>query len=116
MTKYHEFLTKGQSANFTNQEEFDNLTNDIFYNEVNEVIQAISIGSDYATTLENFGKLEAGPLFIKMSLVEYFYFGQCAVISLESIRAQMVKDGDLKPTEKDSNFVLAVFLTVSFYF
>ena len=58
-------------------------------------------------------EIKTKPPFIKTTLVDFKYFGQCAQISFQALRLYMIKKGEMTEIDIDSSFIAIIVLKVS---
>ena len=58
-------------------------------------------------------EIKIKPPFIKTTLVDFKYFGQCAQISFQALRLYMIKKGEMTEIDIDSSFIAIIVLKES---
>ena len=111
--KYQEFTTKGFFGTFASQEEFDKLKNEAFDSDIKKFIHAITIAKTYLKGLKRVNEIKLEKPYISSVLVGFTYYGNCASISFQSLRAFLVQKGEIDKHDITSSFFASIFLKVS---
>jgi hypothetical protein len=115
-TKYAEFMQKGRTSNFTNESEYQTLLEEAFFTKPEEIVFALSIGTDYTTALNRAKEIPIKPPYVEITTVDLIYFGLCATVHLEILRAYMVEKGEISEDSIDSEFFGLIWVKVKLSF
>ena len=69
----------------------------------------IGFANDYLGALKVGSRVLVTEPFVESHLIDFLYYGHCAIIKLENLRAKLMKNGS---GEKDENFSLVLWLKV----
>ena len=115
--KYFEFLTKsnyfGGGQNFSSKSEFQNLLEDAFYTQSDDIVYAIGFGPDYNTAIGRSKELKIQPPYVTSDLVDFSYFGYCSTVHFEALRKKMIEKGEIAKDAIDSKFFVVIGLKVT---
>ena len=87
-----------------------------FYTDPTEYLYNISVSQEFHTIMFTNDSLRwpLEPPYVNMFVSEYQYNGYCIEISLEAIRKEKIKRGELDKNEVDNTFTTVLWLKVSF--
>ena len=87
-----------------------------FYTDPTEYLYNISVSPEFHTMMFTNDSLRwpLEPPYVNMFVSEYQYNGYCIEISLEAIRKEKIKRGELDKNEVDNTFTTVLWLKVSF--
>ena len=105
------FMTKVSQGTFDLEAE-----KQAFYTDPTEYLYNISVSPEFNTmTFTNHSlRWPLEPPYVNMFVSEYQYNGYCIEISLEAIRKEKIKRGELDKDEVDTTFTTVLWLKVSF--
>ena len=109
---YDTFMNQVYQGNFDLKAE-----KEAFYTEATDYLYQISVSPEFHTVMFTNHSLRwpLEPPYVRMFVSEYQYNGYCIEISLEAIRKEKVKRGELEDTEVDTTFTTVLWLKVSLY-
>ena len=105
-------MQKGMTSNFTNESEYQTLLEEAFFTKPEEIVFALSIGTDYTTALNRAKEIPIKPPYVEITTVDLIYFGLCATVHLEILRAYMVEKGEISEDSIDSEFFGLIWVKV----
>ena len=109
-------MQKGMTSNFTNESEYQTLLEEAFFTKPEEIVFALSIGTDYTTALNRAKEIPIKPPYVEITTVDLIYFGLCATVHLEILRAYMVEKGEISEDSIDSEFFGLIWVKVKLSF
>ena len=109
--KYHDFM----NMKYENKEEFENLTNEVFFTKPEEIVYAISIGPTYSIALSRAKLIKIESPYVESMLVDLVYNGYCAKIHLQALKTYMVNQGDISENEIHAKFYALIWIQVILY-
>ena len=108
---YNTFVSKVSQGAFDLEAE-----KQAFYTDPTEYLYNISVSPEFHTMMFTNHSLRwpLEPPYVNMFVSEYRYNGYCIEISLEAIRKEKIKRGELDKNEVDNTFTTVLWLKVSF--
>jgi hypothetical protein len=80
--KYAEFMQKGMTLNFSNEYEFQTLLEEVYFTKPEEIVFALSIGTDYTTALNRAKEIPIKPPFVEITVVDLVYFAIALILHI----------------------------------
>ena len=112
-SKYQEFLTKSFQNSHKNEEEFNALVDEAFFNQPEDFLIGLNVAPSYAEVVQNLSRIPINPPYVRMVASDYLYSGYCAVISYDAIHDFLLEKGEVDVHEEDYTSFTAIFLNVS---
>ena len=109
-------MQKGMTSNFINESEYQTLLEEAFFTKPEEIVFALSIGTDYTTALNRAKEIPIKSPYVEITTVDLIYFGLCATVHLEILRAYMVEKGEISEEAIDSEFFGLIWVKVKLSF
>ena len=100
------------ASNFTNESEYQTLLAEVYFTTPEEIVFALSIGTDYTSALNRPKEIPIKPPYVEITAVDLVYFGFCATVHLEALRALMVEKGEISEEAIDSEFFGLIWVKV----
>ena len=108
--KYSQFMQKGFTRSFEDQDDFRNREKEIFTTQSNDLIHALTIGLTYNEGMQHPKEIKVEPPYVTATLIDYIYFGHCATISFEAMKTHLIEKGRINTEVFDSNFIATIWL------
>ena len=108
-TNFDNFMFKGMSRNFTDETEYYNMLENTFFTNPNEIMYSFGFGRTYQDALESASPELIKEPYVAKYLIDFVYFGNCAVVKLEELRYKVISN---ESKEKDANFYFILWLKV----
>ena len=100
------------TLNFTDEFEYQTLLEEVYFTIPEEIVFALSIGTDYTTALNRAKEIPIALPYVEITTVDLVYFGFCATVHLEALRAHMVEKGEISEEAIDSEFFGLIWVKV----
>ena len=110
--KYDEFAKKSVQKNFTNENEFNELIDEAFFNKPEDFILAFNVAEDVNDAFANMTRFPIEPPYVRIALLDYIYNGFCAVISYSNVVEYLVKTGEIQSADNDITWYHMTYLNV----
>ena len=105
-------MQKAMTLNFTDESEYQTLLEEVYFTTPEEIVFALSIGTDYTTALNRAKEIPIKLPYVEITTVDLVYFGFCATVHLEALRAHMVEKGEISVEAIDSEFFGLIWVKV----
>ncbi len=113
LAAYITFFAKGESQNFTSEEEFHQLQDEVFFTNPKEVVYAVSASSGvYHQTLGRIKEIPVEEPYVTNVIGDYQYFGVCSCVRLEALKEYMIEKGEIGRNDFDASLSAMVLLQV----
>ena len=100
------------TSNFANESEYQTLLEEVYFTNPEEIVFALSIATDYTTALNRAKEIPVKSPFVEITTVDLVYFGFCATVRLEVLRAYMIEKGEIREEAIDSEFFGLIWVKV----